>query len=268
MQENNIKIGFIGSGNIANAIINGILKSNIIKKENINIFDTDISKTKNFKELGLNITACANDAAEISDYLFLTVKPQVYEDVLSNMKIPEKTIIITVAPGITINFIKKLTGEKRKVLRTMPNTPALVGEGVTAYTFSDGFSEEEKEFSKKLLNAFSESFFMKEDKLDAIISVSGSSPAYAYMFIDAIAKSGKKQGIDYNTALIMAAKTVLGSAKLLLMSDEAPEILIDRVCSKGGTTIEAVNHLNEKDFYKTIAEAMEKCTKRALEMKK
>ncbi len=266
--SNNIKIGFIGCGNIANAIINGILKSEIIKKESINIFDTDSIKTKAFSEKGINITKSASEAAKNSDYLFLTVKPQVYEDVLKAMEIPEETILITVAPGITIDFIKKLTGEKRKVLRTMPNTPALVGEGVTAYTFSDGFNEEEKAFSKKLLSSFSECFYMTEDKLDAIISVSGSSPAYAYMFIDAIAKSGAKQGIDYKTALIMAAKTVLGSAKLLLQSEEDAEILIERVCSKGGTTIEAVNYLKDKDFYETIDGAMQKCTKRAIEMKK
>jgi len=262
------KIGFIGSGNIATAIINGILKSKLIKERNINIFDTDSKKTQAFSEKGLTITTSASEAAKNSDYLFLTVKPQIYEDVLSAMEIPDETILITVAPGITINFIKKLTGEKRKVIRTMPNTPALVGEGVTAYTFSEELNDEEKFFAKELLNAFSESFYMTEDKLDAIISVSGSSPAYTYMFIDAIAKSGKKQGIDYNTALIMAAKTVLGSAKLLLESDEEPQILIERVCSKGGTTIEAVNYLNDNNFSSIIDSAMQKCTKRALEMKK
>ena len=268
METKNIKIGFIGAGNIATAIINGILKSGLIKEENINIFDTDEKKTEAFKKRGLNITSSSTDVAKMSDYLFLTVKPQVYEDVIKNMEIPKSTIIITVAPGITINYIKELTEKGRKVVRTMPNTPALVGEGVTAYTFSDGFTDEEKEFVKLLLNSFSEAFLLKEDNLDSIISVSGSSPAYAYMFIDAIAKSGESQGIDYETSLIMAAKTVLGSAKLLLESDEAPEILIDRVCSKGGTTIEAVNHLKENDFYNLIDEAMQKCTKRALEMKK
>ncbi len=268
METKNKKIGFIGSGNIATAIINGIIKSEIIEKSDINIFDTDKTKTASFKELGLNITESASEAAELSDYLFLTVKPQVYDDVLKGMSIPEKTIIITVAPGITINHIKELTGKDRRVLRTMPNTPALVGEGVTAYVFSEGFSEDEKEFAKALLNSFSESYYMEEKLLDNIISVSGSSPAYCYMFIDAIAKSGEKQGIDYKTALIMAAKTVLGSAKLLLQSEDSPEILIDKVCSKGGTTIRAVDYLNEKDFYGIIDSAMQECTKRAIEMKK
>lgn len=187
---------------------------------------------------------------------------------LSEIKDYGDKIYITVAPGITISHIKSVLGEKTKVIRTMPNTPALVGEGVTAVCKSEDLSEEEFGFAKSLISSFSQMFIMEEKYLDPIISVSGSSPAYAYMFIDAVAKSGEKQGIDYKTALIMAAKTVLGSAKLLLEATDAPEILIDRVCSKGGTTIEAVNSLKDEDFYGMIDRAMQKCTKRALELKK
>ena len=196
------------------------------------------------------------------------MKPQFYDDVLNDIKNYGNKIYITVAPGITISHIKEMLGNATKVIRTMPNTPALVGEGVTAVCKSDDLTEAEFEFAKKLISSFSQIFIMDEKYLDPIISVSGSSPAYAYMFIDAIAKAGEKQGIDYNTALIMAAKTVLGSAKLLLNSTESPEILIDRVCSKGGTTIEAVNSLKADGFYESIDKAMQKCTKRALELKK
>ena len=126
----------------------------------------------------------------------------------------------------------------------------------------------EYEVVKQLLSAFSEIHELPEDKMDAIISVSGSSPAYVYMMIDAMAKSGERQGIPYETALRMAGKTVLGAAKLLLSSEESADILVDKVCSKGGTTIEAVNHLKEHDFYKLIDDAMAECTRRALELKK
>lgn len=266
----NIKISFIGGGNIATAIINGILKSEIIKAENINMYDMIEEKKAFFKNLGLTISESECDAAENCDYLFLTIKPQVYDDVLKKIKdsLNKKTIIITVAPGITMNHVKSIIGNDMRIIRTMPNTPALVGEGVTAYVYSNGLNEDEKEFAKNLLNSFSEAYYMEENLLDNIISVSGSSPAYVYMFIDAIAKSGEMQGIDYKTALKMAAKTVIGSAKLLLSSDDSAEVLIDKVCSKGGTTIEAVNCLKENNFYDIIDNAMKKCTKRAIEMRK
>jgi pyrroline-5-carboxylate reductase len=148
----------------------------------------------------------------------------------------------------------------------MPNTPALVGEGVTAVAYPQNLTAEEYSFAKKIIGAFSEVYEMDESLLDPVISVSGSSPAYVYMFIDAIAKSGAAQGIDYETALKMAAKTVRGAAKLLLQSPDGPQILIDRVCSKGGTTIEAVNYMNDSGFSKIIDGAMKKCTNRALEL--
>lgn len=262
------KIGFIGTGNIATAIINGIANSKIVSKDNIILTDINEQKRKEFSNNGFKCVSENKEVAKMCDYIFLTVKPQFYDDVLSELKEYSDKIYITVAPGITINHIKEMLSQTTRVIRTMPNTPALVGEGVTAVCKSDDLEESEFEFVKQLISSFSELFIMEEKNLDAIISVSGSSPAYCYMFIDAIAKSGEKQGIDYKTALIMAAKTVLGSAKLLLNSTDSPDILIDRVCSKGGTTIEAVNSLKNDGFYESIDKAMRECTRRAIELKK
>ena len=263
-----MKIGFIGTGNIATAIINGIVNSKTVSKDDIILTDINEEKRNEYENMGFKTVKTNIEVAKLCDYIFLTVKPQFYDDVLFEIKDYGNKAYITVAPGITVAHIKKMLGENTRVVRTMPNTPALVGEGVTAVAKGEGIPEEDFVFVLKLIGAFSEVFVMDEKYLDAIISVSGSSPAYSYMFIDAIAKSGEKQGIDYKTALIMAAKTVLGSAKLLLQSVDSPEILIDRVCSKGGTTIEAVNSLKEDGFYESIDKAMQKCTKRALELKK
>ncbi len=267
---NKEKIGFIGGGNISRAIINGIVKSALISPENIILYDRNNDKCDYFKKMNITVKSNENDVAACCDYLFLTVKPQNYDEVLETVKdvINKNTVIVTVAPGITVGYIKKALGIDCNVIRTMPNTPALVGEGVTAYAFSENYCEEKKEFSRKLLNSFSSAYEMGEDKMDAVISLSGSSPAYVYMFINAIAKSAKEQGIDYETALVMAAKTVIGSAKLLLQSEDTPEILIDKVCSKGGTTIRAVDYLKNNEFDKIIDNAMLECTKRAIEMKK
>lgn len=263
-----MKIGFIGTGNMGGAMIQGILASGIITPDELYISDINEALLKSYREKGVH-TSCDNrTTAQMADYIFLTVKPQFYEDVLQGLTDFADKIYITVAPGITTDFVRSCLSPDTKVIRTMPNTPALVGEGVTAVCRGNGVSDEEYVFAKKLIGAFSEVYEMNETLLDPIISVSGSSPAYVYMMIDAMAKSGQRQGIDYDTALKMAAKTVLGAAKLLLSSTDDAQTLVDKVCSKGGTTIEAVNHLKEHGFYQLIDDAMTECTRRALELKK
>lgn len=263
-----MKLGFIGTGNMGGAMIHGILASGIVSPSQIYVSDISEEPLKKFQEAGLNTSTENRRTAQSADIIFLTVKPQFYEEILKELKEFSDKIYITVAPGITTGFLREKLSSTTKVIRTMPNTPALVGEGVTAICRSDSVTDDEYETVKQLISAFSEIHELEESLMDAIISVSGSSPAYVYMMIDAMAKSGERQGISYETALRMAAKTVLGAAKLLLSSPDSAEVLIDRVCSKGGTTIEAVNHLKQNDFYQLIDNAMEACTKRALELKK
>lgn len=263
-----MNIGFIGTGNMGGAMIDGILSSGVVSPSEIYVSDIFEDKLQKYKENGMNTATDNKVTATHADIIFLTVKPQFYDAVLEDLREFPHKIYVTVAPGITTGFIRASLSPDTKVVRTMPNTPALVGEGVTAVCRGKGLSDEEYNAVKQLICAFSEVYEMEEDKMDAVISVSGSSPAYVYMMIDAMAKSGERQGIPYETALRMSAKTVLGAAKLLLSSTEDAQVLIDRVCSKGGTTIEAVNHLKNHDFYELIDRAMEECTRRALELKK
>ncbi|MBO5409214.1 MAG: pyrroline-5-carboxylate reductase [Clostridia bacterium] len=263
-----MKIGFIGTGNMGGAMIDGILASKMVTAADIFVSDISQTQLQKYQDKGINTSTDNKVTATNADYIFLTVKPQFYEAVLADLKEFSDKIYITVAPGITTQFLRNMLSATTKVVRTMPNTPALVGEGVTAVCRGDNITDEEYETVKQLLSAFSEIHELPEDKMDAIISVSGSSPAYVYLLIDAMAKSGERQGIPYKTALRMAGKTVLGAAKLLLSSQDSAEVLVDKVCSKGGTTIEAVNHLQEHDFYQLIDNAMEECTRRALELKK
>ena len=263
-----MKIGFIGTGNMGGAMIDGILSSGIVGASDVYVSDISENQLVKYQEKGINTSTDNKVTVKNSDYVFLTVKPQFYEAVLTDLKEFSDKIYITVAPGITTAFLRNMLSDSTKVVRTMPNTPALVGEGVTAVCRGENLTDDEYETVKKLLSAFSEIHELPEDKMDAIISVSGSSPAYVYMMIDAMAKSGERQGIPYETALRMAGKTVLGAAKLLLSSEDTADVLVDKVCSKGGTTIEAVNHLKEHDFYKLIDDAMAECTRRALELRK
>ena len=263
-----MNIGFIGTGNMGGAMIDGILSSKMVTPSQVYVSDISETALEKYQKKGIHTSTDNQMTASRADIIFLTVKPQFYESVLSDLKDFSQKIYVTVAPGITTGFIRSALSPDTKVVRTMPNTPALVGEGVTAVCRGENLTDSEYETVKKLIAAFSEIHEMEEALMDAVISVSGSSPAYVYMMIDAIAKSGEHQGIPYETALRMAGKTVLGAAKLLLSSTDSAETLIDKVCSKGGTTIEAVNHLKDHHFYKLIDDAMVECTRRALELKK
>lgn len=236
---------------MAQAMITGILNSDLLPRENIIISDCDTSKAD---------TTDNQAAIDFADYVFLTIKPQHYDSVIAELVRTESKVFITVAPGVKTTFING------KVIRTMPNTPALVGEGVTAVCRGKGVTDDEFEFVKKLLSSFSAVHEFEESEMDYVVALSGSSPAYVYIFIEAMANYGAKCGLDYNTALKMAAQTLRGAAKMVLESDESPAVLCDRVCSKGGTTIKAVEKLNELDFSETIEQAMEACTKRVKEL--
>lgn len=263
-----MKIGFIGTGNMGGAMIDGIIASKKVAPEEIYVSDISEAALIKYKEKGLHTNTDNIETVKYADFIFLTVKPQFYETVLSELTQFSDKIYITVAPGITTEFIRSRLSSETKVVRTMPNTPALVGEGVTAICRGKNLTDLEYETVKELIATFSQLYELEEDQMDAIISVSGSSPAYVYMMIDAMAKSGENQGIPYDIALKMAAKTVLGAAKLLLLSTDPAEVLINKVCSKGGTTIEAVNYLKDNGFYPLIDRAMAECTRRALELKK
>jgi len=249
--EKEMKIAFIGGGNMAKAMITGIISSGLLPGENIIVSDCDASKAD---------TTDNQTAVDFADYIFLTVKPQHYDSVIAELVRTENKVFITVAPGI------KSTCMSGKVIRTMPNTPALVGEGVTAVCRGKGVTDDEFEFVKKLLSSFSAVHEFSEPQMDDVVALSGSSPAYVYMFIEAMANYSAKCGIDFDVALKMAAQTLRGAAKMVLESDESPSVLCDRVCSKGGTTIKAVEKLQELDFSDVIEQAMDACTKRVKEL--
>lgn len=263
-----MNIGFIGTGNMGGAMIDGIIASKTVLPQNIYVSDVSEAALERYRKRGLCCSTNNRETAAHADYIFLTVKPQYYEAVLSDVKDYAHKVYITVAPGITTGYVRAMLSPTTKVVRTMPNTPALVGEGVTAVCRGAHITDAEYAAVKQLLAAFSELHELDESQMDAVISVSGSSPAYVYLMIDAMAKSGERQGIPYDTALRMAGKTVLGAAKLLLSSEEDAAMLTDKVCSKGGTTIEAVNHLKAHGFYQLMDDAMAACTRRALELKK
>lgn len=256
-----VKIGFIGMGNMGYSMLKGVL--NYLNPQDI-IF-TCLSSEKKEKisnETGVRYAESNAECANSAKYIILAVKPQVYNTVLKNIQnvITEESVIISLAPGITIAAIKEELGADIKVVRAMPNTPALVGEGMTGICYENGELDfAEKEFVEQFFNSFGKVVTVPEKLMSGVVCASGSSPAYVYMFIEALADSVVKYGIPRQEAYKLVAQTVLGSAKMVLETGEHPGKLKDNVCSPAGTTIQGVAALEEFGFRNAIIKATDKC---------
>lgn len=264
-----MKIGFIGTGNMGSSIIKGILSSKFEKSENINIFDLDKEKVNNLvKEYGVNAVNNEKELVKNCDIIILSVKPHIIPIVLKNLSgnVKKDTIILTIAAGISISVIENALGEDKKVVRTMPNTPAQVLSGMTAVTFNKNIENSEKEIIFKLLNSFGKSVEIEEKLMHAYTGISGSLPAYVYMFMEALADGGVLCGMPRDKAYEIVAQTVAGSAKMLLETGKHPGQLKDEVCSPAGTTIEAVRVLENGNFRGNVIEAVAACTEKSKEM--
>lgn len=252
-----MKIGVIGAGNMGYPMLCGAVK--VAGGENVCF--TCRSDADQARGEAAGAVCCANNAvlAKQADMIVLAVKPYVYDTVLAELKgtVKEGTVIVTVAAGITISYIKEWLGRKIKVIRVMPNTPAMVGEGMTAVSFDEEtvFTEEEKSLAGAFFNSFGKYVVLPESLQDAAIPASGSSSAFVYVFIEAMADAAVCCGIPRDTAYQMTAQTVLGAAKMVLETGEHPGKLKDNVCTPGGTTIAGIRALEENGFRRAVMEA-------------
>lgn len=263
-----MKIGFIGLGNMATAIIGGMLKKGIAEGgEIIGADKAEIMRERAKTRFGIKIAENNRQAAQ-ADYLFLAVKPQFVEAVLEEIadSITENTVVISIVAGKTISWITEKLGKEVKLVRCMPNTPALVGEGCTAMCPGTLVTEEEKAMVKELLQSFGTVMEVDENMIDAVVGISGSSPAYVFLFIEAMADAAVQAGMPRKTAYEMAAQAVLGSARMVLETGKHPGELKDMVCSPGGTTIEAVKVLEEKGFRAAVMDAVEACIQKSKDL--
>lgn len=266
-----MKIGFIGCGNMASAMIAGIIDSGIYPPEAVMASNPSRSKLEAIQSShGIQITQDNKAVAEFADILVLAVKPYFYEAVAQEIRevLPETTTVVTIAAGITLEKMQAQLGRPQPVVRTMPNTPALVKEGVTAVCRSAEVGESEYGEVVRFLESFSKVVELPESKMDVVPAISGSSPAYVYMLIQAMADAGVRDGLTRKAAQDMAAQAVLGAAKMVLETGIHPEELKDRVCTPGGTTIEAVLTLEQKKFRAAVQDAMKVCTEKTKEMTK
>lgn len=257
-----MKLGFIGTGNMASAIMGGIINNQIIPAEEIigaDLFAPGRERAK--AQFGIHVTDSNKEVVEKADVIVLSVKPQFYADVIQEIKdlIRADQIVITIAPGKTLAWLAEQFGKDVKLVRTMPNTPAMVGAGMTAACPNEHMTEEETAYVRTLLESFSRVEIVPERLMDTVVSVSGSSPAYVFMLIEAMADAAVSGGMPRPQAYQFAAQAVLGSAKMVLETGKHPGELKDMVCSPAGTTIEAVRVLEERGFRSAVFEAMKVC---------
>ncbi len=258
-----MKLGFIGTGNMAGAIMGGVIRSGLFRPEEIigaDLLETGRERVRSL--YGINVTADNKEVEEKAEVIVLSVKPQYYESVIGEIKdaVKPEQLFITIAPGKTLAWLAEKFEKDVKIVRTMPNTPAMVGEGMTAVCPNEFVGEEELDYACRILSAFGKVEVVGEHLMDAVVSVSGSSPAYVFMLIEAMADAAVADGMPRAQAYKFAAQAVMGSAKMVLETGKHPGELKDMVCSPAGTTIGAVRVLEEKGFRSAVIEAMRACT--------
>lgn len=266
-----MKFGFIGSGNMGGAIIGGILNNKIAVPSDVIVSDKNSDALSNIDaEYGVYTTVDNKETAQKSDILFLCIKPQFLYFVIDEIKdvISESTLIVSIVAGQSVEAITNAFGKKIKLIRVMPNTPVLVGAGMSALTVNDNVTEEEKEIVLDIFNSFGKGEIVTENLMDAVTAVSGSSPAYVFMMIEAMADAAVMGGLPRSQAYTFAAQAVMGSAKMVIETGKHPGELKDMVCSPAGTTIDAVSVLEKDGFRHSIIDAMVACMDKSKEMRK
>jgi len=266
----NRKIGFIGTGNMGSAMIGGLINKKTVAADQIYVSDRSESSLDKIRSQwsGIHCSTDNGKTVKNADIIILAVKPHIYETVIKEISplVKGEKIIITVAAGITISQVENMFGKEIRIIRTMPNTPALVGEGVTAYCCNKLVSDDDEKLILPIFKSFGIVEKIEEKFFHSVIALSGSSPAYVFMFIEAMADAAVLQGLPRAQAYRMASQAVLGAAKMVRDTGEHPGALKDAVCSPGGTTIEAVATLEEFGMRTAVIKAMNKCAKKSKKM--
>jgi len=264
-------IGVIGGGKMGSALITGILSRDLVPAENVTVSDVVKERREDLKRAcGVNASDDNKKTVKSADIVILAVKPQIMAEILQETAavVDTKKLIISIAAGISTQYIEAYLKKGARVVRVMPNTPAMIGEGATAITSGAHATEGDMALALHIFEAVGIAVAVKEDLMDAITGLSGSGPAYGFVIIDALASAGVNMGISRDIALKLAAQTLLGAAKLCLRGDKHPAELRDMVTSPGGTTIAGLKALEEGRITATLIAAVEAATLRAKELGK
>lgn len=263
-------LGFIGCGNMGEAMLSGVLSSGWIDSEEVIVHTKTVSRMEKLKDkYGITTSESNADVAKEADFIILAVKPIVYESAITEIrdKIKDGAIVLGIAPAYSVAMLEKLIGNKQvKIARSIPNTPALVGKGIAGISFSGNMNNTDKDTVFSFFNSFGEGIEIREDLMAAVGTLTGSGPAFVYMFIEAMAQAGIKLGVPTTDAYRFAAATVEGSAAMVIKTEKHPAKLRDEVCSPGGTTIEGVAALEKSGLNGIVIDAVEASVTKFLRM--
>lgn len=265
------QIAFIGAGKMASAVIKGLLNSQIFDKDTIRAAEVNEETAKKAQnDLGISIFKDAKEAIKGADIILMATKPFVVEEILESLKsdITEKQLIVSIAAGITFEKIERILGKKQRIIRVMPNTPALLEAGMSAVCKNSAAHLEDLEEVLGIFSKIGKAVTCDEADIDAITGVSGSGPAFYYYIIEQIARAGEKLGLNYETALTLSAQTALGAAKMVLETGHTPQELITAVTTPGGTTAEGNKVLAESSISEILFETVKKTAEKSESMSK
>jgi pyrroline-5-carboxylate reductase len=261
-----LNVGFLGAGKMATALAKGFVRAEIVVPREIMASDPHDVARKNFAaELGSKVSASNLEIAKFADVLILATKPDQVPAALAEIhdQFSPKQLLISIAAGVTIAKLENALASGARVIRVMPNTPALVGAGASAFALGKNATANDAELARKLLSAVGQALQVKETLLDAVTGLSGSGPAYVYQFIEALSDGGVAAGLPRDIATRLAAQTVLGAAKMVLETGQHPGALKDQVTSPGGTTIEGVHELEKGKLRATVMNAVRAATEKS-----
>jgi pyrroline-5-carboxylate reductase len=266
-----LTIAFVGAGNMAGALIRGLIGTKTIPSTHIIAADPDQARLDLLEsDLAIRVTQTNDAAVESANVVVLATKPQVFDRVLPSLasSLRPGTLVISIAAGISTRIIERMLPDGTHVVRTMPNTPAMVGAGATAVAAGANATDEDLTLAQRLFESVGIVVQVPESQIDAVTGVSGSGPAYVFAMIEALRDAGAREGLPETTALQLASQTVLGAARLLLERGEAPEALRQKVTSPGGTTLAGLQALDAQGFREALFGAVRAATHRSIELGK
>ncbi|HYS15755.1 MAG TPA: pyrroline-5-carboxylate reductase [Candidatus Binatia bacterium] len=262
-------VGFLGAGNMGEALIKGLLEANLVPAEAIHATDVRLERLKELdRQYGIQVSSDNAELVRHADIVILAVKPQIMESVLKEIApaVTRRKLLISIAAGVSTARIRTVLHKDARLIRVMPNTPALVLEGVTAIAKAEGLEPDDLDAAGEIFSAVGRVVVLDEELMDAVTGLSGSGPAYVAVVIESLADGGVRMGLDRITAMTLATQTVLGAAKLLLETGMHPGALKDMVSSPGGTSIAGIAALEEGGIRTTFIKAVERATQRSREL--
>lgn len=266
-----MNIGLIGCGNMGEALLGGFLRAGLFQRDHIYVTTlTEASRKRISHDYGVQVLSDAIKLVTYADVIILATKPSVYESIIEEIRpyLTSHHLLISITPAFTLKQLRRLCGKDPRIVRTMPNTPAKINQGVTGISFEANTDETTKSFVKQLFSTVGTILEVNEDDLSLVGTLSGSMPAFFLYFLNSLLEYGKERGLDRETNHLLVTQTIQGTLQLLEKSNLEPKTLIEQVCSKGGSTIEAIRYFDEHQLETTIKEGLDQTTKRFLAMER